>query len=291
MDSQAADRPAAAPGGTTAAESGDQVAAIRRLYLDLLKRALTHTTYWPLDVRWDANYVIPEFHDAVKAAAASGPLDFVTPREEGRDWPKFAQTMVGFARLDNVERCVASVIEDEIPGDLIEAGVWRGGTAIFMRGVLEAYGDANRVVYAADSFQGLPPPSPSHPADTGDSHHLAEVLAVSREDVERNFSLYQLLDDRVRFVEGWFGQSLPSLVGHTWSVVRVDGDMYESTIDALTHLYPGLAPGGYLIIDDWAHEPCRRAIEDYRQAHGIREPIEEIDWTGAFWRRERSGVS
>ncbi len=270
------------------AHSEGQFVAMRRRYLDLLKRALTHTNYWPVDIRWDDTYVVPEFHEAVKAAAVEGPLDFLTPRKEGRDWPLFAQTMVGFARLDNVEHCVASVVADAVPGDLIEAGVWRGGTAIYMRGALEAYGDTSRVVYAADSFEGLPPPSPDHPADVGDTHHLAEALAVSQEDVERNFGLYGLLDDRVRFVKGWFRDSLPALAGHTWSIVRVDGDMYESTIDTLTHLYPGLSPGGYLIIDDWAHEPCRQAVEDYRRAHGIEEPIEEIDWTGAYWRRERT---
>ena len=132
MDSRATDRPVAAPGPTQPVESGDQLAVVRRLYLELLKRALTHTTYWPLDVRWDDTYVIPEVHEAVKAARADGPLDFFTPRREGRDWPKFAQTMVGFARLDNVEHCVASVIEDGIPGDLIEAGVWRGGPTACM---------------------------------------------------------------------------------------------------------------------------------------------------------------
>jgi O-methyltransferase len=265
----------------------EQLASARRLYVDLLKRALTHTNYWPVDVTWDRSYILPEFDEAVKAASLDGPLDFLTPRTEGRDWPKFAQTMVGYARLDNVERCVTSVLEDDVPGDLIEAGVWRGGVAIFMRGLLEAFADTTRCVYAADSFAGLPPPSGLYPEDDGDTHHLAPRLAIPREDVERNFALYQLLDERVRLVEGWFSETLPALADKTWSVVRIDGDMYESTIDALKHLYPRLSPGGYLIIDDWSHIPCRKAVEDYRSAHGITEPIEVIDWTGVFWRREQ----
>src|SRR5262249_44290186 len=96
---------------------------------------------------------------------------------------------------------------------------------------------------------------------------------------------YGLLDDRVRFLEGWFKDTLPGVRDHPWSVIRLDGDMYESTMEALENLYPGLSPGGYLIVDDYSFEPCRRAVETYRRAHGITDPIEEIAWLGAYWRR------
>ena len=211
-------------------------------------------------------------------------------RANGRDWPRFAQTMVGLKRLENVQHCVEQVLADGVPGDLIETGVWRGGVVIFMRAILEAYGDASRAVYAADSFQGLPPPDvAAYPADTGSRLHDAEPLVVSRADVERNFRLYGLLDDRVRCLEGWFKDTLPTVADRTWAVVRLDGDMYESTMDALVNLYPGLAPGGFLIVDDYAFEPCKQAVTDYRTANGIDEPIEEIDWLGAFWRRSLAG--
>jgi O-methyltransferase len=155
-----------------------------------------------------------------------------------------------------------------------------------MRGLLKAFGVTDRTVYAADSFCGLPPPNPQrYPADASDPHHTADVLAVSREDVEQNFRLYDLLDGQVCLLEGWFRDTLPRVRHHTWAVVRVDGDMYESTMDALENLYPGLSVGGYLIVDDFAHGPCRMAVEEFRTARNIDEPIEEIDWTGVFWRR------
>ena len=88
-------------------------------------------------------------------------------------------------------------------------------------------------------------------------------------------------------LEGWFKDTLPTVADRTWAVIRLDGDMYESTMDALTNLYPQLSPGGFLIVDDYGFEPCRQAVADYRAAHGIDEPIEEIDWLGAFWRREQ----
>jgi O-methyltransferase len=61
--------------------------------------------------------------------------------------------------------------------------------------------------------------------------------------------------------------------------------MYESTMTVLDHLYPGLAPGGYLIVDDYGIRPCRQAVDDYRAAHAIREGIVPVDWTGVYWRK------
>ncbi len=259
---------------------------LRGLYLDLLKRALTHTLYWPLDLYWSTEFKAPEMRAAVREAFERGDVDLWEMRAQGRDWPKFAQTMVGLHRLENVQHCVERVLADGIAGDFIEAGTWRGGAAIFMRGLLKVYGITDRAVYAADSFCGLPPPdAESYPADESDPHHTADVLAVSREDVEQNFRLYGLLDGQVVFLEGWFRDTLRTVQDHTWAVVRVDGDMYESTMHALENLYPGLSVGGYLIVDDFAHEPCRRAVQEFRAERSIEEPIEEIDWTGVFWRR------
>jgi hypothetical protein len=196
--------------------------------------------------------------------------------------------MVGLQRLENVQQCVKQVIIDDVPGDLIETGVWRGGVAIFMRAILEAYNDRDRIVWAADSFEGLPPPDPdAFPADAGSQLHTADVLAVSRDEVARNFDLYGLLDDQVRFLEGWFRDTLPTVRDRTWAVVRLDGDMYESTMDALTNLYPGLAVGGYLIVDDYEYEPCKKAVEEYRAANDITDPVMPIDWLGAYWRRTK----
>lgn len=265
-----------------------EVSRLRRQYLDLMKGALTHTIYRPMDVRFnDGGYVVgEEMRESVEKELSKKDFDWADVRANGRDWPRFAQTMVGLKRLDNVQHCVERVLTDAVPGDLIETGVWRGGVVIFMRAILEAYGDTERVVFAADSFQGLPPPDESaYPADAGSRLHTAEPLAVSRQDVERNFRLYGLLDERLRCLEGWFKDTLPTVADRTWAVIRLDGDMYESTMDALTNLYPQLSVGGFLIVDDYGFEPCRQAVADYRAAHRIEEPIEQIDWLGAFWRR------
>ncbi|RPH81799.1 MAG: macrocin O-methyltransferase, partial [Nitrospiraceae bacterium] len=115
--------------------------------------------------------------------------DRAEARGEGRDWPLEAETMVGLKRLDNLQHCVTSVIRDGVPGDLIETGVWRGGSSILMRAVLKAYGDCSRTVWLADSFRGLPPPDPAHyPVDDGDTLWRYKELAVPIEEVKANFS-------------------------------------------------------------------------------------------------------
>lgn len=206
-------------------------------------------------------------------------------RSVGLDWPSEAETMIGLERLANLRECATRVIEDGIPGDFIETGVWRGGACIMMRGVLAAYGVEDRAVWVADSFRGLPPPSGRYAADAGDMHHTVNELAVSRRDVEENFRRYRLLDEQVRFLEGWFSETLPSAPIERLALLRLDGDMYESTIDALNALYPKLSLGGYAIIDDYALPACRAAIDDYRESNGVEDEIHEVDWTGVYWRK------
>jgi len=126
-------------------------------------------------------------------------------RAEGRDWPDSAETMIGHKRLDNIQYCVTSVIADKVPGDLVEAGVWRGGGAILMRAVLAAHGISDRSVWLADSFQGLPAPDGEmYPGDEGLDFTQFPELAVGVEQVKANFARYGLLDEQVRFLVGWF---------------------------------------------------------------------------------------
>ncbi|HTD32540.1 MAG TPA: TylF/MycF/NovP-related O-methyltransferase, partial [Candidatus Elarobacter sp.] len=139
----------------------------------------------------------------------------------------------------------------------------------------------------ADSFRGLPAPNPErYPRDAGLDLSGFRPLAVSAETVRENVRAVGLLDERMRFVEGWFSETLSHIEARAFAVIRLDGDLYESTTDALVALYPKLSPGGYLIVDDYGcFEACRAAVHDYRDTHGICEPIVPIDWTGAYWRK------
>lgn len=241
------------------------------LYLDAMERILTNTIYGDV---------------SIAPGPTKGTYD-ARAREHGVDWPQHAHTMVGLRRLHHLRECAEHVLRDAVPGDFIEAGVWRGGASIMLRAVLEAYGVHDRVVWVADSFRGLPPPNPDkYPADAGLHLEIYPELAIPLDAVKENFRAHGLLDDRVRFVEGLFADTLPAVPAREFALVRLDGDLYESTIDALDALYPRLASGGFAVVDDYGGLPaCRAAVDDYRARHHIDEPIEIIDWTGIAWRK------
>jgi O-methyltransferase len=269
----------------------DQLPSAARAYLDLLQRCLTRQAFldqewWDADLRdWPGgrDVVVPVLRERGWRVVRRGDPE---ARAEGRDWPPTAETMIGTARLDNVVRCCVQAVQDGIPGDLIETGVWRGGSTILMRGVLQALGDAERRVWVADSFEGLPvPDAERYPADEGLDWSGVGVLKVDADAVRANFARYGLLDDRVRFLEGWFSDTLPDAPIERLAVLRLDGDLYESTMDALVALEPRVSPGGFVIVDDYGGwPPCRAAVDDYRADRGIRAPLHTVDWTGVWWR-------
>jgi Macrocin-O-methyltransferase (TylF)/Coenzyme PQQ synthesis protein D (PqqD) len=201
---------------------------------------------------------------------------------------RFAHSMIGKARLDNIERCAEALFAEGIAGDFLEAGVCQGGATIFMRALQVAHDQADRQTWVVDSFQGGPP------ADTqGDerfglviAEDRAPSLAFSQARVRDHFSRYGLLDDKVRFVEGWLTDSIPSAGIGPLALLRIDVDLYSSTWQALDLLYPKLVPGGFVVIDDYGYfQCCAEAVNAYRAHHAITEPMIEIDASGVYWRK------
>ncbi len=243
---------------------------VRHQYLELIKRCLTGLIYEdsPLDTFGQTS-----FDRAI--------------REVGLDWPSQAHTMIGVKRLDNLQALVESVLGEDIKGDLIETGVWRGGACILMAAVLRIYGHNNRRVYVADSFSGLPEPNPSlYPQDDHSDFHTYPELAVSLDEVKRNFVKYGLLGDNIVFVPGFFQDTLPNLNIDAIAILRLDGDMYESTIVALRSLYHRVSQGGYIIIDDYhVVEACRAAVHDFIREASISVNLAEIDGVGVYWKK------
>jgi O-methyltransferase len=269
------------------------------LYLDLLARTLTRALFEDNDrivgtptmegaKRWVRmlDRLAPTLGKARMEIVIKRPYDRIR-RENGLDWPARAETMTGLKRLANARFCIESVLEEGVSGDIIETGVWRGGMSIFMRGVLKAHGVTDRKVWLADSFQGLPPPdSARYPADHDLDLSEWDILSVGVDQVRHNFERYGLMDDQVEFIVGWFRDTLADAPVNDLAVLRLDGDLYESTIQALDPLYPKLSVGGYCIIDDYgATESCRAAVSDYRSTHDIDDKIVDIDDKSVFWQK------
>jgi O-methyltransferase len=261
--------------------------SISSLYLDLIKRCLTrdiddeHFRRIPRNEKTFWRKLRSNGYEVAQRTLA--PLGMALVQET----PRTGETMIGMGGLNNLQECVEDVLRNKVPGDLVETGVWRGGAVIFMRALLTVHGDMHRSVWAFDSFSGLPKPNKAeYPADAGDAL-WSHSLDVSLEEVKNNFRKYQMLDDRVHFVKGWFKDTIPRAEVKKIAVLRLDGDMYESTIQVLNGLYDKVSLGGYVIIDDYNMIPqCNEAVHDFRSDRSLTEDLVTLPGCGAYWRRE-----
>lgn len=233
------------------------------LYFDLLKRVLINLPYE------DGRY-------------PTGHFDY-NLRIEGMDWPLEAHTMLGVNRLDNIHECAKRVILDKIQGDFIECGAWRGGAAIFMQGIREFYNE-DRTVWVADSFNGFPVSVMEMKLSSKLQNHQ-KYHTVPLNEVKDNFNRYGLLNDHVKFLEGFVNETLHKAPIDKLALIHCDVDMYPAVYCVLQHLYPKLSKGGFCIIDDYSLIGCRQAVNDYRRRKDITEEIIPIDWTGVYWRK------
>jgi len=247
----------------------------QEMYIELIKSSVSATTYndAELSVKPGKQFRVKDFNP--------------DERVGGNDWAYLGETMTGTIRLNNVWNLLATVTGKNIPGDYIETGVWRGGSSIFARAIMSALGELDRVSFVCDSFDGLPPGDRS--LDRGDIgwHEMNGYLAVSEDIVAANFHKYGLLGSNVVFAKGFFNETMPPLSRHVkkLAVMRLDGDMYESTVDVLYNLYDRLSIGGYLIMDDWFGFPSKTACEDFFSVHGIQPEIIRIDRLSAYWEK------
>jgi hypothetical protein len=273
-----------APSSHLDAPSTPHQAAVA-LYADLLKRSLCNLIYEDdLDLMRGER----EFDKEIGKWRTTHPASCDhQSRYMGEIWPSKAHTMLGIPRLDNIQSCVEDVLRRNVPGDLLETGVWRGGATIFMRGLLKAHGVTDRKVWVVDSFEGLPPVDLARfPKDCDLELDKFSELSVPLDEVRRNFEAYQLLDDNVCFLKGWFRDTLPTAPMDRLAIMHLDGDLYESTTVALVNLYDKLSPGGYIIVDDYkVLECCTAAVEDFRAERGITDELKLLPIAGGYWQK------
>ncbi|HYM11302.1 MAG TPA: TylF/MycF/NovP-related O-methyltransferase [Bryobacterales bacterium] len=251
------------------------------LYLDLLKKCLTRQIF-PEEFR--RIETTRQSHKLLNRLAQRlfSPLGLAlvrrasydpVKRDEGMDTHPQAETMSGIQSLDHLERCVTEIIRQGVPGDLIETGTWRGGACILMRAICRVYQQTDRTIWVADSFQGHPPANPAlYPADARPGL-WRPFYQVSLDEVQENFARYGLLDDQVKFLAGWFKDTLPAAPIERLALMRLHGDLYESTMDSLVNLYPKLSVGGYVIVGDYILLASKTAVTDFRNSRNITAPL------------------
>ena len=272
----------------------------RYRYLGLLKRSLVNLLYPEHELRIQA---LPNLNGTldplervrlmrdIRYRMPDAYASLVASKRDGHHTQHpylFPHTLIGLQRLENLERCAEQVFADGVPGDFIEAGAWQGGAAIFLRSLQVVWDQPERRTWVADSFQGMPPATSEVDLRFGADFPESKcpILAYSLEAVRDNFVRYALLDDRVVFLPGWFADTLPTAPIGPLAILRIDADLYQSTKEVLESLYAKVAPGGFIIVDDYGSFPgCRQAVDEFRERHGICDPLKRIDWEGVYWRR------
>jgi hypothetical protein len=247
-----------------------EIFSLRKLYLDLMEVVLTGSIY----------------DDQPQSVFGKNQFD-ASIRNRGLDWPEKAFSMVGSARIQNFRNLIELAIIKDLPGDIVETGVWRGGASILAKAVLTAYGCKDKKIILCDSFAGLPPPDANqYPKDEGSNFHEFPQLAVSLEQVQENFKKFGLLDDQIMFVKGWFKDTMPHMEVKDIAILRLDGDMYESTLTPLKYLFDRVVAGGWIIIDDYEWIPaCKEAVHDFLEERGLNFNIQKIDGVGVYFQK------
>ena len=183
-------------------------------------------------------------------------------------------SVMRLGNLNHIQLVVEDVVAKGVPGDVIEAGCYRGGTGVLMRAVLDE-DPQKRTVWVADSFQGIPMPSSEKGKSIDDTKDWSARYDVSQAAVEAVFRRYGFIEDRVRFLPGFFNDSLtgPAISDARFSVIHIDVDSYDSVLDVLKALYPKLSRGGYVVIDDIHLFGVREAVNEFRTAHSVKAPL------------------
>lgn len=283
--------------------SADAPDLMRDRYLGLLKRSLANLIYadneqrlwrlfdqngrppdvWPSQTELrDLRYEESEDFATLTTAKKLG---YVVQRQPGR----YAHTMVGLHGLTHVERIAEEIFAFGISGDFVDAGVWRGGCGILMRAMHHAFGETHRQVWVADSFAGVPVATsePDLRMNIDLSEKCYPWMSSSLQAVQDTFATYELLDSGVRFLPGLFSNTLPEAPIDKIALLRIDGDLYTSTLDCLEALYDRVSNGGFIIVDDYgAFSACREAVDVFRSARGITAPLVHVNWTIIHWRKD-----
>ncbi len=263
-------------------------------YLDLIKRFLIRYEFDEEIIEYRDLRSTTKFRHGLKMLLKFLPDDVfvlekskkreLSERLEGKDWPVTAESMIGLKRMNQLHDALRVIENEDIPGDIVETGIWRGGALIFAASFLEIYGVKGRKIFGCDSFEGLPKPSTAYPVDLGDIHYQFDYLSVAIEQVRRNLKKYNVSLDSVTLVKGWFSDTLHKLDTDKVAILRLDGDMYSSTIEALEALYHKVAPGGFVIIDDFSLKGANQAIVDFLNQRSIAVEFVKIDDTASYFR-------
>lgn len=201
-------------------------------------------------------------------------------------------TMTSPERIFALIEATKYVINKNIEGDIVECGVWRGGSMMVVIETLQSLNVSNKQLLLYDTFEGMSEPTSVDKLKNGNraddllkNHQKTKDDTLwayaTLEDVKRNIYGLNYPPDKIAFIKGKVEETIPTHIPHAISLLRLDTDWYESTKHELTHLFPLLSPGGVIIIDDYGHwQGAKKAVDEYFEENKIKILLNRIDYTG-----------
>jgi hypothetical protein len=190
-------------------------------------------------------------------------------------------TMCSNARLRGLYHGLHDVVIRNVPGDVVECGSARGGSAALMGLTLRKLG-AQRKMWLFDTFEGLPAPSVNDP-DRDIADLFTGTCVGTVEEVRGLFACLNLLQG-TEFVQGLFQDTVAVSPISQIAFLHIDGDWYESVKTCLENLYEKVAPGGIIQLDDYGYwQGARKAVDEFLGRRGIQSPLQRLDYSGRFF--------
>lgn len=193
-------------------------------------------------------------------------------------------TVTSVERMFALHKAVQYIVKSDIQGDIVECGVWKGGSSMLCALTLRMLVETYRNVYLYDTYSGMSEPTEKdvdfkgQQAKKGDFN---EWCAIPLDDVKKTMYSTGYPHDKIVFVKGKVEDTIPRIIPEKIALLRLDTDFYESTYHEMVHLFPRLVSGGVLIIDDYGHfKGAREAVDRYIQENGVRILLNRIDYTG-----------
>ncbi|MGI9474227.1 MAG: TylF/MycF/NovP-related O-methyltransferase [Rubripirellula sp.] len=213
-------------------------------------------------------------------------------------------TMTSMERLHGLCEAVRYITSARIEGDIVECGVWRGGSMMAIADMLKKQGDTSRDLHLFDTFSGMSDPTENDVTVHGETAETlmeveskadaTSVWCVSNlKDVQDHMASVGYPESQIHYYEGMVEDTIPAGAPGKISLLRLDTDFYESTRHEMEHLFPRLADGGVLIVDDYGHwAGAKRAVDEYFESHGIALMLNRLDYTGriGIWHRAMTRV-
>jgi len=222
-----------------------------------------------------------------EAYSADIPSEFVSTFKKVRQY-----TMTSSARIFSLCEAVKYIQDKNIEGDVVECGVWKGGSMMAVAETLLKSGETNRELYLFDTFEGMSPPT-EHDVDisggtaesllnSSDKEQDESVWCRATLDIVKNaLSSTRYPTEKIHYIEGMVERTIPQFAPQKIALLRLDTDWYESTKHEMEHLFPRLVKGGILIIDDYGHwQGARKAVDEYVCKNNIKIFLNRIDYTG-----------